>query len=102
MEYIMIGSYSSLTTTSHLVLPRLRVNRAQLQWLLLLRLVLSLFLCRFLSLSLAYFFFLVLGGEQIIEYLIEKILNIGTSLSRNLSIVLSLFLCDFLGSLSGF
>lgn len=49
----------------------------------------------------SHFLLFVLRGKQVIEYLIEKILDIGTGLSRHLSVVLSLFFCDFLGSLSG-
>ena len=103
MEYIMIGSYSSLTTASHLVLPSLRVHRAQLQRLLLLRLVLSLLLSWLLALSLTRtdFLLLVLRGKQVIQYLIEKILDVGTGLRRHLSVVLGLLLCDFLGGLPG-
>lgn len=99
----MIGSQSSLTAASHLVLPSLRVNRAQLQRLLFLRLALTLLLGRLLALNLSGsdFLLLVLRGKQVIEYLIEKILNIGTGLRRHLSVVLRLFFCDFLCGLSG-
>jgi hypothetical protein len=92
-EYLWTESFSLLAASSNLILPSFRVDRAQLDRLLFLRLLFQILRVWFLLLSCRlsdWILLLILAGEQIVDDFIEQIFDIGTCLGRDLPIMLSL------------